>query len=93
MASGKGPEVTDEIVVRGTGFARRWPVGFGIGYVDEREPEILIGVAATDLTTGNEAWHDVRRGEPFEVAGQTWEVAEVRYGFGMKREVVLRRTA
>jgi Family of unknown function (DUF6406) len=85
--------VADEIVLQGTGFHREWPVGFGIGGVDERDPEPLIRVAAVDLATGEEAWHDVHRGEPFEVAGQTWQVAEVRYGFAMAREVVLRRVA
>lgn len=85
--------MTDEIVVGGTGFARRWPVGFGIGGVDDRGSELLIRVVAVDLETGDEAWHKVRPCEPFDVAEQTWQVVEVRYGFGMKREVVLRRVA
>lgn len=71
--------MADEVVVRGTGFARRWPVGLGIGGVVDTDAGPLIRVGAVDLATGDEAWHDVRRGEPFEVAGQRWEVAEARY--------------
>lgn len=85
--------MADEIVVQGTGFARRWPVGFGIGGIDERGADPLIRVAATDLATGDEAWHDVHRGEPFEVAGQTWQVAEIRHPVLVEYEIVLRRVA
>lgn len=80
-------------MVQGSGFAQRWPIGFGIGHVEDRDTDPLIRVGAVDLQTGDEAWHDVHRGEPFEVAGQTWQVAEVRHGPGRKREVVLRRVS
>lgn len=85
--------MVDEIVIQGTGFARKWPVGLGIGGVADSDTGPLIRVGAVDLGTGAEAWHDVRRGESFEVAGQRWEVAEVRYGPGMEQEVVLRRVS
>jgi len=85
--------MADEIVVRGSGFARRWPVGFGIGYVEEKETDPLIRVGAVDLATGDEAWHDVHRGEPFDVAGQTWQVSEIRHPVLVEYEIVLRRVA
>jgi hypothetical protein len=85
--------VADEIVVQGTGFAERWPVGFGIAYIDDHGTDPLIRVASVDLTTGDEASHDVHRGEPIEVAGQTWQVAEIRHPVLVEWEVVLRRVA
>lgn len=85
--------MADEIVVQGTGFSERWPVGFGIAYIEEHVDNPLIRVAAVDLATGDEGSHDVHRGEPFEVAGQTWEVAEIRHPVLVEWEVVLRRVA
>lgn len=80
-------------MVQRTRFARSWPAGLGIGGVADSDAGPLIRVGAVGLATGDEAWHDVRRGEPFEVAGQRWEVAEVRHGPGMEQEVVLRRVS
>jgi hypothetical protein len=82
-----------EIVVSGRGFAKRWPVGFGISHIDERGPEPLIRVAAVDLATGDEASHDVHLGEPFDVAGQTRKVEELRHPVLVQYEIVLRRVA
>lgn len=83
----------DEILLHGTAFTESGPVGFGIAYVKNRDTDPLVGIVAVDTATGDEARYKVRRGEPFQVAGQTWHVAEVRYPPGVRREVVLRRVA
>lgn len=85
--------MADEILLHGTAFAERGSVGFGIAYVKNRDDDPLVGVVAVDIATGEEARHKVRCGELFKVAGQTWQVVEVRYPPGVKREVLLRRVA
>jgi hypothetical protein len=48
---------------------------------------------AVDLATDDEAEHDVHRGEPFDVAGQTWQVTEIRRPALVEWEVVLSRVS
>lgn len=85
--------MADEVVVQGTGFAESGPVGFGIAYIDDQGTDPLIRVVAVDLATDDEAEHDVHRGEPFDVAGQTWQVTAIRRPALVEWEVVLRRVS
>lgn len=86
--------MAEEILIQGSGFAKRGSVGFGIAYIKDEDGHPLVGLVAVDLETRDEAWHRVHRGETVEVADQTWQLTEIRHPPGIvKGEIVLRRVA
>jgi len=83
--------MTEELEMRPSEFADLDSVGFGIMYIKDREAVPSVAVATVDFATDEEATHEVQPGQPFRVAGQTWQVAEVRYPPDAEWVVVLRR--
>lgn len=82
----------DEITLTQSAFADLDTVGFGVAYVLDRDTAApRVGLATVDFATDAEGTIEVRPGEAFEVAGETWQVAEVRDPTEPDWAVVLRR--
>lgn len=81
----------DEVTLTQSAFADLDTVGFGVAYVLDRDTAVpLVGLATVDFATDAEGTIEVRPGQAFQVAGETWQVAEVRKPTEPDWEVVLR---
>lgn len=82
----------DEVTLTQSAFADLDTVGFGVAYVLDRDTAApRVGLATVDFATDAEGTIEVRPGEPFQVAGEIWQVAEVRDPTEPDWAVVLRR--
>jgi Family of unknown function (DUF6406) len=81
----------DQIKIRGCEFPDIRPAQFGVLHLGPREAVPTVSLLTVDTATDDETVHEVRPGQPFHVAGQTWQVTEVPYLVDAEREVVLRR--
>jgi hypothetical protein len=96
------PDEPELVEIGPTHFVETGSLGFGIAFITHRDTVPLVSVIAVDLATDQETRHDVHPGEPFQAAGQTWQVASFREGSAASEqpasdlddewEVVLRRT-
>lgn len=83
--------MADLIEIRQSEFVDLDSVGFGIMYVRDEGDAPSVCVATVDFATDAEDKHEVRAGQPFQVGGQVWQVAEVRNPGDPDWVVVLRR--
>lgn len=67
-------------------------VGFGIAYIRNPNTRPTVGVVTVDYSTGSEATYEVGSGQPFQAAGQTWQVTKIRRPASDDWTIVLRRT-
>lgn len=82
----------NEVTLTQSAFADLDTVGFGVAYVLGRDtPAPRVGLATVDFSTQAEDTIEVRPGESFQVAGETWQVTEVRKPTEPDWAVVLRR--
>lgn len=81
----------DEIRIRPSQAPNIGTAKFGVLSLKDDEAVPTVGLVTLDTATNEKAEHKVRPGQSFRVAGQTWQVAEVRYPVNARWEVVLRR--
>jgi hypothetical protein len=81
----------DVVVLRQSEFADAGSAGFGVAYIRDRDRTPQVGLAIVDFATKAEDTVAVRPGESFGVAGEVWQLAEVRNPAQRDWEVVLRR--
>jgi hypothetical protein len=86
--------MTNEVVLTQSTFSDEGTVGFGVVYIvdtDSAAPQVRL--ATVDFSTNAESTINVRPGEMFQVAGETWQLAEVRKPAEPGWAVVLRRVS
>jgi hypothetical protein len=81
----------DEVVLRQSEFADADTVGFGVAYLRDRDSVPRVGLATVDFATKAEDTVAVQPGESFQVAGELWQLTEVRKPAERDWQVVLRR--
>jgi hypothetical protein len=81
----------DEVELRQSSFADLDSVGFAVAYILDPDTTPRVGLATVDFSTRAEERIELRPGESFQIAGQTWQVAEVRKPAAPDWTVVLRR--
>jgi Family of unknown function (DUF6406) len=87
-------EMTDEIVLTQSRFTDEGTVGFGVVYImDADSPAPQVQLATVDFSTNSESTINVRCGDTFQVAGETWQLSEVRKPAEPDWAVVLRRVS
>jgi hypothetical protein len=59
-------------------FVVRGPVGFAVAYLKDRDTVPVVGLATVDFGSDEEDRVELRAGEPFQVAGQVWQISEIR---------------
>jgi hypothetical protein len=84
-------EEEGDAVLTQSAFADLDSVGFGVAYILDRDTAPIVGLATVDFATGAEDTIEVRPGQTFWIAGQTWQLAEVRQPTRPDWVVVLRR--
>lgn len=72
------PDNADVVDIGPSQFVETDSIGFGVASIAHRSTVPLVSVIAVDLDTDQESRHDVHPGEPFQVAGQTWQVVSFR---------------
>jgi hypothetical protein len=82
----------DEVILGQSGFADLDSVGFGVAYLLDRDSAApRVGLATVDFATSAEDTVEIRPGDIFQVAGETWQLAEVRKPAEPDWAVILRR--
>lgn len=82
----------DDVVLTQSAFADLDTVGFGVAYVLDRDTAVpRVGLATVDFSTNAENTVELRPGEAFQIAGETWQLTEVRKPTEPDWAVVLRR--
>ena len=82
----------NEIRLTHSAFAELVTVGFGvIDILDTTSSDPVVVLATVDCATDAENTAELRPGESVEVAGEVWQLAEVRNPTEEDWEVVLRR--
>jgi Family of unknown function (DUF6406) len=72
------PDEADIVEIGPSQFVETDSIGFGVAFITHRDTVPLVSVIAVDLDTDEESRRDVHPGQPFQVAGQTWQVASFR---------------
>ena len=81
-----------DVVLTQSAFADLDSVGFGVAYITDRDTAPLVGLATVDFATDAEDTIEVRPGQSFRIAGQIWQLVEVRKPTRPDWAVVLRQT-
>jgi hypothetical protein len=83
--------VIDEVVLTQSVFVDRDSVGFAVAYIKDRDTIPVVGLATVDFGTDDEDRVELGVGQPFQIAGQTWQITEIRNPTDPDWAVVLRR--
>jgi hypothetical protein len=88
---GKELLMLNEVVLTQSTFADLDTVGFGVAYIADPETVPRVGLATVDFSTDAEDRVELRPGESFQIAGEVWQLAEVRDATQPDWAVLLRR--
>jgi hypothetical protein len=77
MVPDEGDE-PDRVELGPSYFVETGSLGFGVAFITHRDTNPLVSVIAVNLATNEQSTHNVHPGEPFQVAGQAWQVASFR---------------
>jgi hypothetical protein len=80
-----------KVVLTQSTFEVEGPVGFAVAYLKDRDTVPVVGLATVDFGTDDEGRVELRAGEPFQVAGQVWQISEIRNPNNPDWVVVLQR--
>jgi Family of unknown function (DUF6406) len=83
--------MTGQVRLTQSTFKRDGPAGFAVAYLKDRGTVPVVGLATVDFGTDDEDRVELRAGEPFQVAGQMWQISEIRNPTTPDWVVVLQR--
>jgi hypothetical protein len=83
----------NEIVLRQSDFEDCDTAGFGVSHIRDRDTVPVVSLATVDFSNDAEGTVELRAGESFQIAGETWQLTEVRSPATRDWAVFLRRTA